>query len=58
MTEKEETGVDLRGMTPQILMRTYTEDTYGPFWERAAEDLGTGTSYITGKIAIHLKLSD
>ncbi|WP_117198523.1 MULTISPECIES: hypothetical protein [unclassified Nocardiopsis] len=39
-----------------MLPSPYTEDTYGPFWERVAEDLGTGTSYVTGKIAIHLKL--
>jgi len=35
-----------------------TEDTYGPFWDRVAADIGpsTSTGYVTGKIAVHLKL--
>ncbi|MEU0237658.1 hypothetical protein ABZ234_08200 [Nocardiopsis sp. NPDC006198] len=33
-----------------------SRDTFAPFWDRVAEDLNTNTNYVTGKIALHLKL--
>lgn len=40
-----------------MLPSPYTEDTFAPFWDRVAQDLGSNTStdYVTGKISVHLR---
>ncbi|MFD3688730.1 hypothetical protein ACFWTE_28375 [Nocardiopsis sp. NPDC058631] len=39
-----------------MLPSPHMEDTYGPFWDRVAADVKTSPRYVTGKIAMHLKL--
>lgn len=40
-----------------MLPSPYNEDTFAPFWDRVAQDLGndTTTDYVTGKISTHLR---
>lgn len=42
-----------------MLPSPHTEDTFPPFWNKVAADLGpdTGVDYVTGKIATHLRMS-
>lgn len=40
-----------------MLPPPHAEDSFAPFWDRVAQDVGSKTSpdYVTGKIALHLR---
>lgn len=41
-----------------MLPAPHTEDTFTPFWDEVAQDIGSdiSTDYVTGKISLHLTL--